>query len=75
MIQFFGGRLLETVHLGPLWIEAGHHVLNHAVLSGRIHRLDDDQYAIVVLRVKLSLQIPHCQDVLLQTFLGFLFRL
>src|SRR5262249_20575537 len=39
MIELFGARLLEGMDLAALRIDARHHVLDRAVLAGRIHRL------------------------------------
>src|SRR5205085_11815168 len=44
VIELFGARRLERVHLATLWIDARHHVLDRAVLAGRIHRLEYDQH-------------------------------
>jgi hypothetical protein len=42
VIQLFAARRLESVNIASLRIHAGHDVLDHAILSGRVHGLEDD---------------------------------
>ena len=44
------------MHLAALRIDAGHHVLDGAVLAGRVHRLEDRQHRPAILRVERLLQ-------------------
>ena len=46
-----GARVLEAEHLAALRVDAGHHMLDGAVLSRRIHRLKDEQHRIAVGRI------------------------
>ena len=48
VIQFRRTRVLEAEYLAALRIDAGHHVLDGAVLSGRVHGLKDQQHRIAV---------------------------
>ena len=45
VLQFRGAGMLEAEYLAALRIDAGHHVLDGAILSGRIHRLKNQQHA------------------------------
>jgi len=44
------------VNVASLRIYAGHNVLNHAILSGGVQTLEDDQNRPAVLRVEFLLQ-------------------
>ena len=56
MIELLVARRLERVHLAALRIDARHHVLDRAVLAGRVHRLEHREHRPAVLRVELLLQ-------------------
>ena len=56
VIELLGARRLEGMHLAALRIDAGHHVLDRAVLAGRVHRLEHGEHRPAVLRVELLLQ-------------------
>src|SRR5204862_8177943 len=43
VIELFGRRLFERHDMTALRINSAHHVLDGAVLAGRIHRLEDYQ--------------------------------
>ena len=66
VVELLRGRLFEAVHLHPLGIEAAHHMLDRAVLPGRIHRLEDQQQGVPVLGIKAVLQFRHFLDVFLE---------
>ena len=51
MLQFGGARMLEARYLAALRINSGHHVLDGAVLAGRIHRLENEQYGVTIGRI------------------------
>jgi hypothetical protein len=51
VVEVFPRGLLEREHLASLRIDARHHVLDGAVLAGRIHRLEQKQQGPAVLRV------------------------
>ena len=67
--------MLEAEHLAALRIDAGHHVLDGAILSGRIHRLKDQQDGIAVGCVEKLLLRTELRDVLFQQLLILLLRL
>ena len=67
-------RLLERVHLAALRIEAAHHMLDDAVLAGRVHRLKHDQNRPVVSRIKSLLQILETLDAFLEKILRMVLR-
>ena len=69
VFQFVGARMLEAEHLAALRIDAGHDVPDGAVLSGRIHRLKDQQHRVAVGRVVKLLQRAQLLDLLLQELL------
>src|SRR2546426_8531183 len=52
----FRSRVLEAVDLAALRVQAGHHVLDHAVLARSVHGLEDDQQGAAVRGVKHVLQ-------------------
>ena len=56
MIELELARHLEGMHLAALRIDAGHHVLDHAVLSRRVERLQDDEDGVRVVGVEPLLQ-------------------
>ncbi len=59
MRQFFARRLLERMDLHSLRIHAGHHVLDRAVLSRRVHPLKNQQQPPIALCVELVLHFPQ----------------
>ena len=63
------GRL-ERVHLAALRIDAGHHVLDRAVLAGGVHRLEDQQDRPAVLGVQALLQLREHLGPLGERLLG-----
>ncbi len=54
------------MHLGSLWTDTGHHVLDDMVLSGRIHALKDEQEGIPVMGVQQFLQLFQAAETALQ---------
>ena len=69
MVQLLDRRRLEGIDLAPLRIDAGHDVLDRAVLARRVHRLEDEQRRVAVLGVQHVLQLgealhPAAQPVL-----------
>ena len=52
VIQFLGGRFLETEHLAALRIHAGHDVADGAILASGIHRLENDEHRVGIRRVE-----------------------
>ena len=73
MVELLRRGLLERIYLAPLRIDARHDVLNRAVLTGRIHGLEDEQEGPTVLGVEhiLLLRQPRCAT--LQQFAGLAF--
>ena len=57
MLELLGARRLEGVHLAALRIDAGHHVLDDAVLAGGVHALEHHQHAPLAAGVEALLQI------------------
>ena len=70
-----GAGMLEAEHLAALRIDPGHHVLDGAVFSRRIHRLKDQQHGVAVGRIEQLLLCAQLRDVLLQKLLVLLFDL
>jgi hypothetical protein len=62
VVQLFRRRRLEAVDLDTLRVDAAHHVLDHAVLPRRVHRLQDDQQPALALGVQLILVRSHKLD-------------
>ena len=52
VVELLRRGLLERGHLAALRIDAGHDVLDRAVLAGRVHRLKDQQQGPAILGVE-----------------------
>src|SRR5260370_28536847 len=48
VLQILAAWMFEAENLAALWVDARHHVLDDAVLAGRIHRLENQQQRIAV---------------------------
>ena len=70
VIEFFRRWRLEGIHLAALRVEAGHDVLDGAVLPAGIHGLKDQQHRPAVLRVEHILQLGQRLDAHGERFLG-----
>jgi len=66
VLQFRLARVLEAEHLAALRIDARHHVLDGAVLAGRIHGLEDQQHGLSVGGVEQLLEGAQVLHMLLQ---------
>ena len=75
VLQFRRAGMLEAEHLAALRIDPGHHVLDGAVFSGRIHRLKNQQDGIAVGRIEKLLLRAQLRNVLSQKSLVLLLRL
>ncbi len=75
MLQFDGAGMFEAEDLAALRVDPGHHMLDGAVLSRRVHCLKDQQDGIAVGGVEKLLQRAQLRDVLPQQLLIVLFRL
>jgi hypothetical protein len=60
VIEIFAGGRLERVNLTPLRINARHHMLDRAVFTRRIHRLENEQHRPAVLGIQHVLHL--CED-------------
>src|SRR5207248_8093057 len=60
--QLVGGRDFEPADVDALRVHAAHHVADGAVLSGGVHRLQDDEYAMGALRRQPRLVIGEQRD-------------
>ncbi len=69
MIELLARRRLERVDLAALRVDAGHDVLDRAVLAGGVHRLEDQQHRPAILRVEHRLHLAQRADADLQGFL------
>src|SRR5437867_12068794 len=63
VFQLLHARMLKTMDLAALRIDAGHHMLDGAVFAGGIHALENNQHSIAVRRIKKILQRAHLHDV------------
>jgi hypothetical protein len=63
MLQFPGARMLEAENLASLRIDAGHDVLDRAVLASGVHRLKNQQQRIAVVGVKQALPFAQFLNV------------
>ena len=62
MLQLLGAGRLEGVHLATLRIDAGHDVLDYAVLAGGVHGLQHDQHGPAPVRIEPLLQFRQPAD-------------
>ena len=66
MSQLLGARRLEAENLAALGIDAGHHMLDGAILARGIHPLKDNQKGIPVVGIKKPLLPAQLAGMLLQ---------
>ena len=64
VFEFFGAGMFEAVDLAALGIDARHDVLNGAVFSGSIHRLENEEEGVFVVGVEEFLKIAEFVDVI-----------
>ena len=69
MVKVFAGRRFERKNLAPLGINAGHHMLDRAILSRSIHRLEHQQHGPIILGIKHVLKLGQHFDPHRQRFL------
>src|SRR5215475_814000 len=62
VVQVFAGGGLEGIDLAALRIDARHDMLDHTVLSGRVHRLKNKQHSPAILCVEHVLQFGKQLD-------------
>ena len=74
VLQLRGAGVLETEDLAALRVDPGHHVLDGAIFSRRIHRLKDQQDGMAIGRIKKLLlcsaaqrAAPEVPDIALST--------
>ena len=70
MVEFLGGRFLETEDLAALRVHAGHDVADGAVLAGGVHRLEDDEHRVGVAGVEQFLGLGELLAAFLEDFRG-----
>ena len=70
VIQLFTRRRLERVNLTAERVDARHHVLDGAVLAGRVHGLEDQQDRPAVLGIEPLLQVGQPLDAVRQQLVG-----
>ena len=70
VVKIFAGRRFERKNLTALRINAGHHMLDRAVFSRRVHRLEDEQDGPTILGIKHVLKFGEYFDAHGQCFLG-----
>ena len=75
VVEFLGRGLLEAEDLAALGIDARHHVLDRAILTGGIHGLQDNQDRPAIGGVEAILSFGQLGDVLREHILGELFSL
>lgn len=59
MVEFFGARMLEREDLATLGIDAGHDMLDGAVLARAIHGLKDEEKGVFVVGVEEFLEVAE----------------
>jgi hypothetical protein len=75
MLHLLGRRFLEREDLAALRVDAGHHVLDGAVLAGGVHGLEDQQDGMRIGGVELFLRYAQGVQVFGQQLLGELFAI
>jgi hypothetical protein len=60
--------MLEAEYLATLRIHTGHHMLDGAIFSCRIHRLENQQNGIAIGRIKKLLLRAQLRDMCFQQF-------
>jgi len=70
VVQLLRARRFERVDVAALWIDAGHDVLDGAVLASGVHGLKDEQQSPAVLRVKHLLEVAEAGDAVFEQALG-----
>jgi hypothetical protein len=73
VLQFRRARMLETEYLAALRIDAGHYMLNSAVLASRVHGLKNQQDGMMVGCVEKLLLCAQACDMVRQQFLVLFF--
>ena len=62
--------MLEAEDLATLRVDAGHDVLDGAVLAGGVHGLEDHQQRVAVLGVEPGLELGEPFDVIRRAAIG-----
>ena len=75
VVQIFGTGMFEADHLTALRIDAGHDVLNHAVLACRVHCLEDQQQRPGIRSIKQALPFAELLDMIRQGGLVLFLRM
>src|SRR5262245_5234152 len=70
VVELLGRGRLEREHLAAGRVDAREHVLDDAVLAGRVHALEEEQRGPAVLRVETLLQLAQALDAVRQARLG-----
>src|SRR4029434_909734 len=70
VVEVFARRRLERKNLAALRVDAGHDVLDRAVLTRRVHCLKYEQHRPTVLRIKHVLKLGQEIDAHSERFLG-----
>ena len=74
MAQFRRRRRLERGDAAALRVDAAQHVLDRAVLAGRVHALEDDEQRVAGVGVKALVPLLQLLGVFLQRLLVGLLR-
>src|SRR5579859_1581068 len=70
VIEFFGARSFEGVHIAALGVDAGHDVFDDAVFASSVHRLQNNQKGPAVLRIEFFLNATEELDAVVEKFCG-----
>ena len=70
VVELLSRRPLERHHLAALRIDAGHHMLDGAILASGVHGLEEEEHGPAVLRVEHVLQLGEGLHPGLQALLG-----
>src|SRR5579862_3643038 len=75
MFELFCTRMLETVHVTSLRIDARKHMLDRAIFASGVHGLKDQQQRITVRRIEHALQMAQLFHIVHKKFFVMFFRL
>ena len=75
VVEVFAGGRLERKNLAPLWVHARHDMLDGAVFSRGVHRLENQQHGPIILGIEHVLKLGEDFDSHCEGFLGARFVL
>ncbi len=62
MLKLLGAGMFEAKNFAALRVDARHHVFDHAILARGVHRLEDEENGIAIVRVEQILECTETVD-------------